>query len=119
MVILKQSISGFLMLNRVSKHLDNWKGAYYSMGSQIAHNQACLSSIPSHYLPRFQIMVRVTQRIEKMDFLWSGVVDEIRAHPVIWEICCRLRMKGDWMIGSCEFGLQSVILVVKWYVGFL
>ena len=87
------------VVEKIPKRLGNWKGAYFSLGSQITLIQACLSSIPLYYLSLFRILVGVANTIEKImrDFLWSGALDKNRDHLVSWEVCCRPKKEGTWV----------------------
>ena len=39
------------VVRKISKKLDCWKGAFFSLGGRITLIQLCLSSIPSYFLP--------------------------------------------------------------------
>ena len=56
---------------KISKRLDCWKYAYFSLGGRITLIQSCLSSIPLSFLSFFCIPVAIAQNIEKLmrDFL--------------------------------------------------
>ena len=53
-------------MERVSKRLDGWRRAYFSLGGRLTLVQACLFSIPIYYLSLFKIPVGVAKRVEKM-----------------------------------------------------
>ena len=56
------------MVEKISKCLDIWKGAYFSLGDQITFIQACLSGIPL-YLSLFRLPIGVANTIEKIEGL--------------------------------------------------
>lgn len=79
------------VIQRISRKLDTWKGAYFSLGGRVTLVQASLASIPLYFLSLFNIPVGVALKIEKTmrDFLWSNGGESRRDHLVNWEVCCR------------------------------
>ena len=74
---------GDFVVEKISKHLDNWKGAYFSLGGRITLIQSCISSIP-FYLSLFRISMEVANTVEKImrNFLWSSASNMSRGHLV-------------------------------------
>ena len=72
----------FGILLKISKHLGNWKGVYFFLGSQVTLIQACLFSTPLYFQSLFRILVVVANIIEKSmrDFLCLGGLDMNRDH---------------------------------------
>lgn len=102
------------VVSKISKRLDNWKGAFFSLGGRITLVQSCLSSIPLYFLSLFRIPVAVAKKIERImrDFLWSGSENTVKDHLVSWEICCRPKKEGGLGLGNLVS--KNVALAGKW-----
>lgn len=89
------------IIEKVSKRLDSWKIAYFSLGGRITLIQSCLTSIPLYYLSLSKVLLGVARRLERFmrDFLWSGSGEDKRTTlwGGIWFV--GLRRRGAWGLG--------------------
>lgn len=80
----------------MGKRLDGWKKTYICRGGRLIVLNAVLASIPMYYLSFIKIVVKVANRIERMQrgFLWEGSGEGKKDHWVRWEVVSRPKNKG-------------------------
>ena len=63
------------VIKMISKWLDNWKGAFFSLGGRVTLIQSCLSGVLLYYLYLFKILVEAADKIERLmwDFFYAVV----------------------------------------------
>jgi hypothetical protein len=68
---------------------------YLSKGGKITIIKNTLSNLPMYFMSLFLLPTNVANRIEKLqrDFLWGGLGDEFKYHPISWTKVCSLISK--------------------------
>ncbi|KAM7480591.1 hypothetical protein LguiA_028804 [Lonicera macranthoides] len=63
-----------LVLEKVKKKLDGWKGGCLSKGGRLILIEFVLASLPTYFLSIFRILAKIKNVLEKRmrDFLWDG-----------------------------------------------
>ena len=125
------------IIEKVERRLAGWQKMYLSKGGRFTLLKSILSSLPTYYLSLFPISVSVAKRIESLqrNFLWGGMGEEQKLHPVAWDKVCSPIPQGGlgvrhlipfnrallgkwlWRYGLEEMHLWGRVLVAKYGVG--
>ena len=102
-----------LVVERISKRLDDWKHAFLSLGGRITLIQSSLSHIPNYFLSFFKIPISIASKIEKLqrDFLWSEVGERKKDHLIRWDVVSRPKKLGG--LGFGKTSLRNIALLGK------
>jgi hypothetical protein len=98
----------------MERRLAGWKRIYLSKGARLTLINSTLSNILTYYLSLFPILMRVANRLDKIqkDFLWGGIGDEAKFCLVNWnKICTPLHVGG---LGVHNFIQFNRALMGKW-----
>lgn len=88
------------VIERFEKKLSGWKRGYISKGGKMTLIKSTLQNLPVYFMSLFRIPSSVAKRLEKIqrNFLWDGIGDEKKIHLVKWEMVCRLKRAGGWVL---------------------
>ena len=77
------------VLEKMERHLAEWKRFFLSKGGKVTLIKSTLSSLPTYFLSLLPIPVKVANRMEKIqrDFLWSGT-DAPKVPLMKWAKVC-------------------------------
>lgn len=65
------------VIKKLSKRLDSWKRAHFSLDERITLIQSCVTSIPLYYLTLFNVPVGVARNLVRlMQDFWSAVGED-------------------------------------------
>jgi hypothetical protein len=61
--------------------------------------KSTLSNLPTYFMSLFPRLASVANRIEKsqQDFLWGGMGEGVKFHPVSWSNLCSPISEGVWV----------------------
>ena len=102
------------VVEKMENRLAGWKRLYLSKGARLTLIKSTLSSLPTHYLSLFPLLVSIARRIEKLqrDFFWGGVGDDHKFHLVNWKQACSPIPHGG--LGIHNMFLFNKALLGKW-----
>jgi hypothetical protein len=101
-------------VGRIERCLASWQRMYLSKGGRVTLIKSTLSNLPTYFLSLFPIPSSVVSRIEKLhrDFLWGGLGEDFKYHPVSWSTVCSLISEGG--LGIWNLRTFNKALLGKW-----
>ena len=92
----KRSTYWDLVIVRMKKRLNRWKGSFLYLAGRICLIKSVLSTIPLFCLSLFKMSVVVTNELVKIqrDFLWGGDRMEGRSFGPLGKRCVQLTRTG-------------------------
>lgn len=103
-----------LVMEKISRRLDFWKGPFLLKGGRLTLVKSVLSSIPNYYFSLFTALCSIVQNIETyfINFLWNDSKEHHRFYLVNWKVVCSLVDKGGLRIQRIKTHNQA--LLAKW-----
>ncbi|KAJ4747435.1 RNA-directed DNA polymerase (reverse transcriptase)-related family protein [Rhynchospora pubera] len=104
------------VVDKVSSKLQQWKGAFLSIGGRLILVNSVLSAVPLYTLSMYKMPENVKKQINiiRRTFLWQGGHSHTKKYALVnWARAC-LRKEFDGM-GILELGQMNISLLLKWW----
>lgn len=108
-------MTGYLLLRRVLKKLDIWKGGLMSIAGRSTLISSSLNNSAIYHMSIYLLPKTIISKMDKIRriFFWQGGGMKRKYHLIKWPKICKHKKKGDLRIKDIR--KMNISLLCKWW----